>query len=74
MAINLPHQRLRVVIRGEEGICGAYVFRSIFSAVGHLGPFVTIRELCFSWMADILGSRYAAVQRYDPAGEEVEPA
>ena len=52
------------------------MFGLTLSALGYFDPFqvTTIRELCFSWITDILNSRYAAEDQYRMAGRVVELA
>jgi len=67
-------QHLRMVIR--EGTAGPHMFCSIVAALRYFNPLwvVAIRELCFSWINNILNSSCAAGERYQMAGKAVELA
>ena len=74
-AIHFLHDRLRTVIR--EGTEGGYnAPYSILPALSHFHPsqVAPIGELCFSWITDILNSKYAVPWQYRLAGEVVELA
>ena len=60
----------------REGTADSQVFCSILSALSRFDPsrVAAIRELCFSWITDILSSSYTTEERYRMAGKVVELA
>ena len=71
-AILLFHQQLRGAI--GEGEVNSYHLNTFLSALSALDPFRTGNNLeCgFSWIADLLNSRYTDLERYQMASKVIE--
>jgi len=71
-AILLFHQQLRRSI--EEGEADPYCLTVFLSTLGHLDPFSIAHnvEYGFSWVADLLNSRYSDYDRYSMASTVIQ--